>query len=146
LFAVTGISLTGDTQAEAAPVEAQAEAAPAEVQTKTASRQYMVGDSECACDWGWEDGPRIWRMSSKEGVTWHSDGPLSERGREMLLKHFGLKAMTDTLPIESIRGMSPAELIFTRRRLEDELGPMLGDRLDAVSEHPTFKVRAEEVA
>ena len=70
-----------------------------------------------ACDWGWLEGNPRWKMSVKE-TQWYDEGELTEAGRQELLKHFGLEAFVDELPIDVIQTMSPQKLESRRRELE----------------------------
>lgn len=86
--------------------------------TTLGPNQYMVGSSQCSCDWRWPTNEAVWNMSSKEGVRWDKDGPLSHEGRNLLIEHFGLEKVASQLPLEIISAMSPATLLKLRRELE----------------------------
>ena len=86
--------------------------------TKVSPAQFMVGDHSLACDWRWPHGHPIWRMSSKEGVEWLDNGPLTEQGRTLILEHFGLDTIADQFPLEVLQETSPANLAAKRQELE----------------------------
>jgi len=94
-----------------------------------------------SCDWRWPEGYPVWKMSSQEGNGWYVNGPLNERGRAEILKHFGLEAVSDELPLEVIAEMSPFALLAIRRMLE-AANPAL-PRLDPVSDRIGGHVAAE---
>ena len=105
--------------------------------------QYMVGGEILAIDWRMSNTP-CWRMSSKgNGVRWDDEGSLSQKGREILLEHFGIQALAVHLPLEKIAAMSPAELFKKRRGLESSRHL---DRLEPVSSRPGDHVPASLAA
>ncbi len=83
-------------------------------------------------------------MSDHEGVQWQTDGPLTEEGRQELLKHFGLESVAGELPLQSVSLMSPAVLIGLRRGLEAR-STML-PRLNPVSHRMGGRIPAEQAA
>jgi hypothetical protein len=105
--------------------------------------QFMVGDAAASCDWRWPDAHPVWQMSSKEGVQWYPDGPLTEDGRTLILKHFGLDTIADKLPLEVLKEMSPEKLVAKRRLLEMREGY---PHLEIVSNRIGGRVFAEQAA
>lgn len=92
--------------------------------------RYSIGDSELCVEWGWIHAG--WGLSSKDDyIRWDDDGPLydprvwfnrQERGRQLILEHFGLERLTDDLPLAVIAKTSPAALFAMRRKLETTCG------------------------
>jgi len=118
--------------------------------------QYSVnfpdpgGDGVKAVDWHCPDSDKcVWTMSTRGyGETkWYDLGsPLTERGRQELLKHFSLQAAAEQLPIETIVGMPPARLAFIGEALEAfaEFRPIYQHTVieqEQVGEHGPFSDR-----
>jgi hypothetical protein len=82
-------------------------------------------------------------MSSRDGVTWDKDGPMTEEGRTLVLKHFGLDTVADKFPLEALKELSPAKLVKERRQLEIRHGY---EYLDIVSERAGGGILAEQAA
>lgn len=62
--------------------------------------------ADLGVDWGF-GGASGWRMTELAASRWEDIGPISERGREVILKHFGLEHLAGALPLGVIAAMSP---------------------------------------
>ncbi|MHB1086992.1 MAG: hypothetical protein ACYCZ0_04580 [Minisyncoccota bacterium] len=62
--------------------------------------------ADLGVDWGF-GGATGWRMTELACSRWEDTGPISERGREVILKYFGLEHVAGALPLEVIAPMSP---------------------------------------
>ncbi len=137
------LTLTAASAVAAATVsipDASAHVAPAKV---VEPGRYSIGNSDLSVEWGWVHPD--WSMSSREDYrTWDDEGPLAvdrgkywrerqERARLLIIEHFGLERIMDTLPLEKIATISPAALFAMRRELETSCGfecknDMISDR------------------
>lgn len=61
-------------------------------------------------DWNFGGQPG-WRMTDLEGVRWEDIGPMNERGREVVIKHFHLESRASELPLAAIASMAPESLL-----------------------------------
>ena len=88
------------------------------------SLQTGRGDDD-SLDFGQKDPQFGWQKTSKDGgCRWFDDGPMVPDDIPYLLKHFGLSDVEDKrlVDFETVRYMSPAELIGIRREYEARAG------------------------
>ncbi len=112
------------------------------------AQQYSLltrrGDGD-SLDFGQKD-PRLgWMKSSQDGgCRWFDDGPIVPADIPVLLQHFGLTVGQDDRlsQFETVRYMSPAELIAIRRKLEARTGAR---KLEAISDRCGGHIPAEMV-
>lgn len=112
------------------------------------AEQYSLltgrGDGD-SLDFGHKDSKLGWTKSSQDGgCRWFDDGPIVPADIPVLLQHFGLTVSQDDRlsHFETVRYMSPAELIAIRRKLEARTGAR---KLEAISDRCGGHIPAEMV-
>jgi len=116
---------------------------------QSTKRQFSLltgrGDGD-SLDFGLKN-PRLgWTKSSKDGgCRWFDDGPIVEQDIPILLKCFGLSEVADNRlsDFETVRYLSPAELIAIRREYEAVTG---AQTIKVLSDRAGGHIPAEMVA
>lgn len=82
-------------------------------------KPFTVRCGNIECDWGW-GGNFMWVVTSKEDSAHWDEAPFCEMARMAILNHFGLddRAVSEKLPLETLRSKSPSELVAMRREFE----------------------------
>lgn len=139
IVAVAGVSLG---------VQSAAESAMRPAQKNPMAGRFSLGNSECCVEWRWPEDKPKWTMSSRDGIQWFSDGPLTEQGREIILRAFApeadfYKVLKALHPLETLQNTSPTKLMAERRSFERDLKLQ---HLTVMSDRSGDPIHAEYVA